>query len=565
MSGGGGGVAAAAGGDTVPLATPIALSSGLEPDYIFAAFGRAVGAWECRGAPVHGVAADGGEDAGSAAVAVDEAVFSSPRGSHVSSKKALRRKQTKASPIATAEAATPNHVSDAPSLKPSFVSRLHAHVVTSLACHRSCAPSPLPGYPLPPLVPGVRSGAFSGLPLRDAADVITLVSGDVTGEIILWRGCGPDAGAARIATLSLSGLTGGVGVGGSTAPITRRSAFSPLASAGGGSGSSLTGGAGVGGSGAAAAGGGGTVPSRTEGVACLALSASHIVAGGSEGTVCIWRRRFAAPHGCDLTQEPLLSPLPSSATTLSIANALPLVEGPPELLHREPRVHSIVRAIFLPGGSSSAPAAAAVHPPLSLTAPPHATCLTGGSEGDVRLWTLPPPHSAAAASPTPPRVLESRVLRSHTGRITGLGADMSKVVTASLDGSVKVWDVHSGGGAPLHTLRFPPHPHGGSPSGVSSLSVVGDALVAGLVDGRVFFVELGGRSKVHAPAGLASPPPAAMPAAAIFEANSGRRGGAASGGAARMRDLRTALRGHRVGEDEEAFDEEALARAWEEL
>lgn len=532
-------------------APAVAVVSGVEHDLIFGAFGRAVGVWlhPPPGGALGDASGGGGGDAAPSAAAPPDA---SPSGS----KKLQRRQQAApqspplrpqspsalpapplgspaplSPPLGAAVAADADAALPVRSLKPLAVARLHAHLVTCVACHRATAPRPAPGRPVPPALPGERIGAFSGVLLRDG-DCVTVVSGDAAGEIIAWQGSGgADAGSVRLYSLSLSGGAGGsdrVGSG-RGGP---RSAFSPLS--GGGTASARDRGTSLLALSPPPPGALASAPSRSEGVACVAISDTHVVAGGSEGTVCIWRRRFFAGAS----------------------------EAPPELLLREARAHAIVRALFLGGGCSSAPAAGAVHPPLALTAPPPSTCVTGGGEGDVRQWTLPAPPSDGA--PRGPAPVECRVLRGHTGRITGIAADLCKVVTASLDGSVRVWDAVVGG-APLHTLRFPPAPGASPVLGVSSLAVNGDALLAGLVDGRVFHIELGTSAaraaalESAAASAAAAGAAAAPPPAALFEGR-GFLGGASS------RDLRVALRGHKGADAHgDELSPLALQRAYDEL
>jgi len=194
--------------------------------------------------------------------------------------------------------------------------------------------------------------------------------------------------------------------------------------------------------------------SPREGVAVLAIDSDVIVAGGSEGTVAIWRRRFhEAPPGGSLA-----------------------VELAPELLVREARAHTSVRVALAPAGRAQV-----------------AAVLTGGGEGDVRLWVLPPgsdrvPYGAAKPPPSPPVPVQvpaapmvSKVLRGHSSRITGLHLDNSAAISLSLDGSVKVWDLqenHLGG--LLCSARLPEGRE------ASSLSCSGPDIVVGSVDGRAY-------------------------------------------------------------------------------
>ena len=133
-------------------------------------------------------------------------------------------------------------------------------------------------------------------------------------------------------------------------------------------------------------GGFGTV---REGVTCLSANARAIIAGGAEGTVAVWARRWAA--GGD--------------------------EAPPDLIVREPRAHSIVRCVLAPAKHCDV---------LGV--------LSGGGEGAVRLWHTPTPAAAAIAgtrvgSGGAAAASQHKVMRRHTERITGLHMDNFRIVT----------------------------------------------------------------------------------------------------------------------------------------
>ena len=74
----------------------------------------------------------------------------------------------------------------------------------------------------------------------------------------------------------------------------------------------------------------------------------------------------------------------------------------------------------------------------------------------------PPPPSALPPHPSPnASSLHSKELKGHSARITGLHLDLYKAVTATLDGTGKVWDLQEPHwGALMHTLRIPPPPLG---------------------------------------------------------------------------------------------------------
>jgi WD40 repeat protein len=254
-------------------------------------------------------------------------------------------------------------------------------------------------------------------------------------------------------------------------------------------------------------------------VTCLSMDGDFIIAGGSEGTVTIWRRRFGK-----VSTQFSESSSSSSNTTL--------VELAPELLSREHRAHSIVRLVVTPSGRSLVSAA-----------------LSGGGEGDVRLWMIPPaPGSISSSvrtgtkvanvvsnaiataaieskikwaeargytSPSPtsislapvqaplsflgnpnpqptPITVQCKVLRGHTSRITGLSMDNCVLISLSLDGAMKVWDLqepHIGG--MLFTARLP------DAREASSLSCSGTDVAIGSVDGHVFVFSFGSVKQIQ--------------------------------------------------------------------
>ena len=124
-----------------------------------------------------------------------------------------------------------------------------------------------------------------------------------------------------------------------------------------------------------------------------------------------------------------------------------------------------------------------------------------------------------------------KILKGHSARITALSADLTKIVTGSLDGCVKVWDT---AGGLLHSIRFPPGPTG-CPAEVSSIAPSHDAALVGLVDSRVFFLEFFRGRGMAAPrereGSLGGPP-----AAPLYDSGGGNN-------REDLRDLRIALRG----------------------
>jgi len=349
-------------------------------------------------------------------------------------------------------------------LEPFGILRVHSHLVTSLSCWRkrlSATPFAAQIY---------YGGDQVCIPTPRYPSLVAVVSGDAGGDIVLWHVAEP----------------GSISSDAATSPLSKVAVMQLRGGGGGGS---------------------------REGVTCLSMDGDLIIAGGSEGTVTIWRRRF----GKVSTQF---------SESISSSNAIPLVELAPELLSREQRAHSIVRLVVTPSGRSLVSAA-----------------LSGGGEGDVRLWMIPPaPGSVSSSvrtgskvanavsnaiataafeskvkwaeargytSPSPtsisqapvqaslsvignpttqpsPNTVQCKVLRGHTSRITGLSIDNCVLISLSLDGAMKVWDLqepHIGG--MLFTARLP------DAREASSLSCSGTDVAIGSVDGRVFVFSFG--------------------------------------------------------------------------
>jgi hypothetical protein len=207
---------------------------------------------------------------------------------------------------------------------------------------------------------------------------------------------------------------------------------------------------------------------REEGVAVLSINHAVVVAGGSLGTVAIWRRRQLRAGGV-------------------------CRELPPDLVVREAGAHSIVRAVFTPHMHRCQVAAV----------------LTGGGEGDVRLWPVPaatqPTPSPASSPLVAPTISSSglagggaagaaplsapsaaslacRVMRGHAARVTALWLDNSKCVSCALDGAVKVWDVQEPHvGRVLQTFK--------PGEGVAGLHTVGEVLAVGTTSGSLLLCE----------------------------------------------------------------------------
>lgn len=587
---------------TVPAApstpatgTDVVVLSDVEPDIVCVAFGRVVGVWHFHGAS----AGPHGRESSAAAAGVTEGSLASPvkssQGDGPSSADARRgaRKRDVDTPAADGIPVSSGGVAlpaVSQGLRPAVVFRGHMNVVTCVAC---CRRSPVDAAEKP------------AIPFEE----VTAVSGDAGGDIVLWDA----ATATKLHAFSLARTRG-----------------------------------------------------TREGVACVVMDDNLIVAGGSEGTVAIWRRRTAGGgHGC----------------------------GPelvPELLVREPRAHTIVRAIFTPrlpacgvagvltgGGegdvrlwplpklgsgpaslqpaSGSEPgaglrgapplvaalsvaggspplhplpmpqAASAAGTRLGIALPPHAPAAGANGEGASR--ALPPAHSApatscvdapaplllpaalTATSPILPALLPTaaataatasaatcKVMRGHSARITALYMDNFKILSASLDGCIKVWDLQEPHvGRCLQTVRLP--------SEASSMSCAGDIVSVGTVDGRVIVLAFGesaaaltgGSSGSSAAALPAGGGPATPGTASLLEscltgviggAGGSRKGGAEqaygmgrggsgqSGGAGKsrantqrrgLRDLRALVKGAEgtVSDDLEWYAAAELQESWD--
>jgi len=493
------------GGDS----SDVELISDVEGDLIFAAFGRVVGCW-LYGTP-HGQAFDSDE------ISTEKRHFASknePREGAVSpgatspiasgtaisvsdrkAKTGRKGKQSTdmdyegindetisssslASPSLTisgsfsSSSVNPAVLDSDRTLEPFGILRVHSHLVTSLSCWRkrlSAASFAAQIY---------YGGSQVCIPTPRYPSLVAIVSGDAGGDIVLWHVAEVDSVSNDLANAS---------------PLTK---VAVMQLRGGGA--------------------------SREGVTCLSMDGDFIVAGGSEGTVTIWRRRFG--------NVPSSSPLSTDLSPISV------VELAPELLHREHRAHSIVRLVATPSGRSLVSAV-----------------LSGGGEGDVRLWMIPPspgsslpssrvtgakisiavsqaistaaheskskwaeakgyssPSSNSSAQmntsnssnptssqlPAPTLVhIQCKVLRGHTSRITSLHMDNCILISLSLDGAIKVWDLqepHLGG--MLFTARLP------DAREASSLSCAGTDVAIGSVDGHVFVYSFGMKKHQSIPA-----------------------------------------------------------------
>jgi WD40 repeat protein len=459
------------------------VASAVEPDVVFAAFGRVVGVWLYSDHAVRDLlpakagdegvgvasssswsAAAASREGSSAAAAADrpgspDGGVRVPRstsgggGGGLSSKKVQRRlllegeggSSASAPTAASAEAggAGGGHQTLQPPLAsptgedldlvavPFATFRVHSSLVTCVACWRRRRPGIAPWY-----------WSAAGVAQLEVGPVAA-VSGDAGGEVVLWHVVPPPTGEAPS------------GASPPAPPPTTRIATLQLGKKG-----------------------------SREGVTCVSLDSSFIAAGGSEGTVAIWRRRFA--RGAPATS-------PSAAGDESGPPPAD-VELVPELIVREHRAHTIVRIVHTPGGRTQV-----------------AAVLSGGGEGDVRLWPVggaPPQMAAGAAAATgaaagpaaaqlqssssssssssAAAVRECRVLRGHASRITGLHLDNTVALSTSLDGALKVWDLQAPHlGRLLHSSRLP----GGREA--SSLHAAGTDIVVGSVDGRAFLFSFG--------------------------------------------------------------------------
>jgi len=486
----------------------VELISDVEGDLIFAAFGRVVGCW-LYGTP-HGQAFDSNDLAtekrqyaqsreGAREGAVSPSVssqMSSPTLISVTDRKSKSGRKGKQSidldfegiteettsssnitspsstlnsGLASSSSAIPAVLDADRTLEPFGILRVHSHLVTSLSCWRKRLTAP------PFAAQIYYGGSQVYIPTPRYPSLVAIVSGDAGGDIVLWHVAEPGSVSSDVANTNTL------------------SKVAVMQLRGGGS--------------------------SREGVTCLSMDGDFIVAGGSEGTVTIWRRRFG-------NISPSSSSLSSSTTE---SPPVTVVELAPELLFREHRAHSIVRLVVTPSGRSLVSAV-----------------LSGGGEGDVRLWMIPSipgsnqstgrgagakvaitvsnaiamaakeskmkwaeakgytsqsPNLTVSVSdssssiPAPPQLpaqtstqVQCKVLRGHTSRITGLHIDNCILISLSLDGAMKVWDLqepHIGG--MLFTVRLP------DAREASSLSCAGTDVAVGSVDGHVFVFSFGMR------------------------------------------------------------------------
>ncbi len=132
----------------------------------------------------------------------------------------------------------------------------------------------------------------------------------------------------------------------------------------------------------------------------------------------------------------------------------------------------------------------------------------GSDDGNVRLWELPAMYSTdetGSINPLEDKVIKAaamvddsgkkkawdKLLKGHDGSITALKIDLTKVTSASVDGSVKLWEVvgkHAG-----RCLRTLKHPKLKMPA--LSLSVGALSITVGYRDGSVYMFSFGKNAK----------------------------------------------------------------------
>lgn len=180
---------------------------------------------------------------------------------------------------------------------------------------------------------------------------------------------------------------------------------------------------------------------RPEGVSCIRLTPSFLVAGGDDGTVAAWSF-MASARGCG-----------------------PQAKLVPQLVFRQATDLDVVRVL-------------SVAPNANLVA-------AGGHNGKAKVWLC---YAAKAAAPSaspfalraskPFSRVTGKALKGHTTRVTTLLCSATHVVSSSLDGTVKVWDVMDNHlGRCLRSLRVPDE-------GVRAVAAWGDQLFCGTVAGR---------------------------------------------------------------------------------
>lgn len=475
----------------------------IEPDVIIAAFGRVVGVWLYNDRSSR-------KDRGTSSNVPnnDESIHEregakSPGGTFTNiSKKALRKQQLlddtvtvehsennpssrtqSGSSISSQTSGTTvtdtNVIEDIDySLQPYTVFRGHSNVITSVYSWRKRLHT---GIIAPSYTPASYGGS-EGVTVLETG-IIAVVSGDSQGELCLWHihersglqlngntinGPKDNSTITRIATLQLNSRKG-----------------------------------------------------IKEGISCLSMDSDFIIAGGSEGTVTAWRRKFVRSFSSSSIGNPVNNGKETETELI------------PDLLFRENRAHSIVRVVQVPGGRTQVSA-----------------ILSGGGEGDVRLWPIPVISSSnpnpvmaassgsgisssnqsgsivnnnslplsvlasintsivttsSASSLTPSSTMislpssssisntilkECRLLKGHQSRISGLYFNTTIVITTSLDGNIKIWDLQAPHlGRLLHSSRVPYNEE------ISSLHCTGTDILVGTVEGHVYTLSFGTISK----------------------------------------------------------------------
>ena len=248
-------------------------------------------------------------------------------------------------------------------------------------------------------------------------------------------------------------------------------------------------------------------------------SASHIVSGDAAGDVSIWnvsagifeevlqggviidQSQFARNGRLVSTLKGLVSRVDDIRIVTVVAG---YASGNVVVWHGESKGSSqellfIPRGVFTDGSASAAVVRAIA---VASWQRPYVRMIAfGGDDCAVNLWELPlienGRESAAVWNARSSSKGWKKVLRGHDGAISAVKIDLAKVTSASMDGTVKLWEVvgkHAG--RCLRTLRHPSATKA-RPIPALSLQVGSLSVTVGYLDGSLHMFSFGKKNKNH--------------------------------------------------------------------
>jgi len=247
-------------------------------------------------------------------------------------------------------------------------------------------------------------------------------------------------------------------------------------------------------------------------------SVSHIISGDAAGDVSIWNVSAGIfeevlQGGVKMDQSQfarngrLVSTLKGFVSRADDIRIVTVVAGYANanvvVWHGESKgtsqkISFIPRGVFTDGSVSAAVRAIAV---ASWQRPYVRMIAFGGDDCAVNLWELPliePGRESTAVWNTRSSSEGwKKVLRGHDGAISAVKIDLAKVTSASMDGTVKLWEVvgkHAG--RCLRTLRHPSATKA-RPIPALSLQVGSLSVTVGYLDGSLHIFSFGKKNKNH--------------------------------------------------------------------